>query len=630
MEEKFQRKPLMEGFPPLSKEMWEQKIREDLKGADYDRKMIWNTLEGFQVYPYYRAEDLSKLGHLEHLPGNFPYIRGKSSLGNTWRIRQDIHVDDIPSANRKALDILMKGVDSLGFVLDESHEYTRDEIDALLRNIHAHAVELNFICGEQAPGIVRIIDQLVKDYNRDLEQIHGAVDYDPLGRLLRKGRFAEDEETAFRKAKNLMEAAAHLPHFRVMAVHGSHLHNAGATSVQELAYALAAGNEYLARITALGVSVTQVAPRIRFNFATGSSYFMEIAKFRAARMLWARIVQEYGGDEASARMNIRAVTSSWNKTIYDPHVNMLRTTTEAMAAIIGGMDSLTVGAYDAVAGEASEFGERIARNQQLLLKEECYLDRVADPAAGSYYIENLTDSLAREAWKQFQSVEAEGGFLQAVRSGSIQKDIASSAATRNKALATRKSVLIGTNQYPNLSETLPENIDKKALYPSGHSDEQAEVDIIQPYRGAQSFERLRFATDHHVASGGSRPGVFLLSFGNLAMRKARAMFSANFFACAGFAVTDNPGFRTVEEGIAAARVSGARFVVICSSDEEYADIAIPIYSALREVATIILAGYPQNLMETLQSAGLTEFIHVRSNILETLQRYQSIAGIAPF
>ncbi|HRZ75796.1 MAG TPA: methylmalonyl-CoA mutase family protein, partial [Bacteroidales bacterium] len=611
MEENSRPEAWKDRFPPVSTEAWEQKIREDLKGADYDRKMIWNTPEGLRLKPFYRGEDLKSLGHLGHYPGEFPYIRGKSAYGNSWRIRQDIRVKDIGEANSKALDILMKGIDSLGFILDEQHDYTRDEIDALLKNIHAHAVELNFICGEQAPNLVRIIDQLVKDYNRDLEQIHGAVDYDPLGRILMKGRFSSDEETAFERARDLMEKAAHLPHFRVMAVHGSHLHNAGANTVQELAFALAAGNEYLARITQLGVSVTQVAPRIRFNFATGSSYFMEIAKYRAARMLWARIVLEYGGDAPAARMNIRALTSSWNKTLYDPYVNMLRTTTEAMAAIIGGMDSLTVGAYDGTAGDPSEFGERIARNQQLLLKEESYLDKVADPAAGSYYIENLTDSLAREAWKLFQEVEAEGGFLQAVRNGSIQRAIASSASARDMALATRKSILVGTNQYPNFNESLDALEDESVLWPSVAALPDAEVEVLKPYRGAQALERLRYATDRHVAGGGQRPGVFLFTYGNLAMRKARAMFSANFFACAGFSIQDHPGFGTVEEGIAAARASKAPFVVICSSDEEYADIALPIFEALKEEATIILAGYPQELLDTLKAGGLQEFIHVR-------------------
>ncbi|HRY99665.1 MAG TPA: methylmalonyl-CoA mutase family protein [Bacteroidales bacterium] len=627
MEENSRPEAWKDRFPPVSTEAWEQKIREDLKGADYDRKMIWNTPEGLRLKPFYRGEDLKSLGHLGHYPGEFPYIRGKSAYGNSWRIRQDIRVKDIGEANSKALDILMKGIDSLGFILDEQHDYTRDEIDALLKNIHAHAVELNFICGEQAPNLVRIIDQLVKDYNRDLEQIHGAVDYDPLGRILMKGRFSSDEETAFERARDLMEKAAHLPHFRVMAVHGSHLHNAGANTVQELAFALAAGNEYLARITQLGVSVTQVAPRIRFNFATGSSYFMEIAKYRAARMLWARIVLEYGGDAPAARMNIRALTSSWNKTLYDPYVNMLRTTTEAMAAIIGGMDSLTVGAYDGTAGDPSEFGERIARNQQLLLKEESYLDKVADPAAGSYYIENLTDSLAREAWKLFQEVEAEGGFLQAVRNGSIQRAIASSASARDMALATRKSILVGTNQYPNFNESLDALEDESVLWPSVAALPDAEVEVLKPYRGAQALERLRYATDRHVAGGGQRPGVFLFTYGNLAMRKARAMFSANFFACAGFSIQDHPGFGTVEEGIAAARASKAPFVVICSSDEEYADIALPIFEALKEEATIILAGYPQELLDTLKAGGLQEFIHVRSNLLQTLQHYQAIAGI---
>jgi len=306
-------KGLFGEFPPVDTVSWEKQIHEDLKGADYEKKLLWKAAEGFTMRPYYRKEDLEGLEHLRPPPGAYPFIRGKSASGNPWRIRQDILVRDLKAANEKALDILMKGIDSLGFVLDEQHSYTRDEIDMLLRNIHAHAVELNFLCGEKAPDLVRIIDQLVKDYNRDLEQIHGAVDYAPLDRLITRGRFAEGEEEAFRKARDLMELAGHLPHFRVISVHGSHFQNAGANLAQELGFALSEGNEYLARITSLGVSVTQVAPRIRFNFATGSDYFMEMAKYRAARLLWARIVTEYGGDEASCRMNIRAVTSTWNR-----------------------------------------------------------------------------------------------------------------------------------------------------------------------------------------------------------------------------------------------------------------------------------------------------------------------------
>lgn len=618
---------MFEDFPPVSTSEWEEKIRTDLKGADYEKKLMWQTGEAFILRPYYRNEDLAGLKHLRHFPGAFPYVRGKQSSGNHWRIRQDIRVEDIPVANAKALEILMKGIDSLGFILNEEHSYTRDEIDRLLRNIHAHAVELNFVCGRQAANLLGILDQLVKDYNRDLNQIQGAVDFDPLGRLLTRGRFYEDEEKDFEAARALIDLADHLPHFRVLAVHGSVFHNAGSTTTQELAYALAAGNEYLARLTGLGTSVTRIAPRIRFNFATSSNYFIEIAKYRAVKMLWARIVQEYGGDEASAKMNIRAVNSSWNKTLYDPHVNMLRTTTEAMSAILGGVDSLTISPYDETSGRVSDMAERVARNQQLILKEESYLDKVADPSAGSYYIETLTDSLAAAAWKEFQNIEAQGGFLTAVKGGTIQKAVIASAEAKEKAVATRKRVLVGTNQYPNLQESLDLKDDTFLRQPLSLEEENEGIPVLRPLRASAAFERLRYATDLFVSNGGKRPSVFLLTYGNLVMRKARAAFSTNFFGCAGFQIIEQPGFASLEDGIEAAKTSGAEFVVLCSSDEEYADTALLAFDALKAQARVIVAGNPVECVEQLKAGGLQDFIHLRTNVLEALQAYQKMTGI---
>lgn len=616
------RKHLFEAFPPVPTEAWEEKIMEDLKGADYEKKLVWKTAEGLSLRPYYRQEDLAALGHLDHMPGQFPYIRGKGTESNDWRVRQDIRVTEVKSANDKALDILMKGIDSLGFILDDNQQVDHAYLDNLLKNIYAHSVELNFSCGQKSMEVVRIILELVKAYNRDLEKIHGSVDFDPLSTLVLHGKWEEDEASAFRHAAELIEAAGHLPHFRVVGVHASVFHNAGADTVQELAYALAAGNEYLARITSLGMSVTRVAPRIGFSFAAGSNFFVEIAKYRAARMLWAKIVKAYGGDDASARMYIHVTTSLWNKTLYDPYVNMLRTTTEAMSAVLAGIDSLSVGAYDLPAGEAGEFGERIARNQQLLLKEESYLDKVVDPSAGSYFIEKLTDELAAAAWALFQKTEAEGGYLKGLYAGTIQDAIAGSARQRDMEIAQRKLTLLGVNQYPNPQESL-------ASYPVDEESgiQGTEIRPLKVYRGAAAFERLRYAVDRHVSAGGARPAVFLLTYGNLAFRKARAGFATNFFGCAGFRIMDNPGFADIEQGIEAARASGAAFVVICSSDEEYADKAPVIQQKLGAHATVILAGYPKDLVTSLQAAGLTEFIHVRSNVLESLQHYVRLAGI---
>jgi len=359
---------------------------------------------------------------------------------------------------------------------------------------------------------------------------------------------------------------------------------------------------------------------------------MEIAKLRAARLLWARIVEQYQpASPESAKMRIHSVTASWNKTIYDPYVNMLRTTTEAMSAALGGADMITVLPFDLNYKEPDGFSMRMARNQQIILKEESSLDKVVDPAAGSYYIENLTASLADAAWRLFLEVEEKGGMTEAVQSGFIQNSVAASAAQKNAEIAARRTVMLGTNQYPNMTENMLDKIQ------ADEEEEDAEITdpvpvykTMEPYRGADAFEDLRLATEIYESEEGHRPHVFLLATGNLAMRKARAGFSTNFFGCAGYKVTDTSGFNTVDEGVKAALEAKADIVVLCSSDEEYADIAPAAARALkaaRPEIQVVVAGFPKELVEQLKAAGVDEFIHVRTNVLETLYAFQQKLGV---
>jgi len=377
MDEKEIHKKLFTEFPPVSTKEWDDVIQADLKGADYEKKLIWKTSEGFKVKPYYRSEDLNNIDFLDALPDEFPFIRGDRKDGNNWHIRQDIIVDDIKKANKKALDILMKGVTSLGFILDPKFEPTIDNIEQLCENIYADAVELNFICFHNSFKVVQHIEKLVKKYNRELDKINGSVDFDPIGQFVLKGKFPESADTSFDQAKNMIEMANHLPNFKVITVNGKYFQNAGATIVEELAFSLPQGVNYLTQLTERGLSINGIAPRMTFQFAVGSNYFMEIAKIRAARILWAQIVHAYGPCcDSKTKMYIHSTTSEWNKTVYDAHVNMLRTTTESMSSIIGGADSLTVNPFNTVYEKSSDFSERIARNQQLLLKEESYFDKV--------------------------------------------------------------------------------------------------------------------------------------------------------------------------------------------------------------------------------------------------------------
>ncbi len=622
-----QREKLFEGFAPITTREWEDQIIADLKGADYEKKLVWKTREGTRVRPYYRSEDIEGLGYLDIFPGSYPFVRGNHKTGNPWFIRQDLVVNDLKVSNEKALDILMKGVDSIGFILDQHTTYEARDLDLLLKNIFAEIVEINFECGDNAVTLMENHYEMLQKYNRDFQKIHGSLGYDPLGKLLLTGSFYWDEEHDLKACAELIKLSANLPHFQVITIHGNHFHNAGGNIVEELAFSLLQGTEYLTRLTEMGFSASQVAPAIRFTFAIGSNYFLEMAKVRAARLLWAHIVKAYGiSKEEYAAMNIHAVTSRWNKSIYDPYVNMLRTTTEAMSSIIGGVDSLTLRPFDEFFEEPEEFSERIARNQQLLLKEESYFDKVADPASGSYYIENLTNALVDEAWKLFLEMDAHGGFVESLKKGMIQEQIEESARQRDMDLANRKESLLGVTQYPNFSEKITKKVADKNLNPQDLEQENPMVKVLKPYRGAMAFENLRYRTDMYSLEH-KRPAAFMFTYGNLAMRIARSQFSRNFFGCAGYETIDNHGFLTAEEGIAAAIESKAEIVVLCSSDEEYLPIAGQVVEAMQGKAAVVLAGYPKDFLEELKKQGIEHFIHVRSNILEELTKYQEMLGI---
>jgi methylmalonyl-CoA mutase len=415
-----------------------------------------------------------------------------------------------------------------------------------------------------------------------------------------------------------------LKNFRVTGVNGKIFANSGSSIVQEMAFSLAQGVEYLTQLTGLGLNIDEVAQNIKFNLGIGNNYFMEIAKLRAARLLWAKIVEAYGPEcKCSAKMIVHSETNIYNQTVYDPYVNMLRTQTEAMSAVLGGAHSITVLPFNACYENTAEFSERIARNQQLLLKEEVQLNKIVDPSAGSYYIESLTDSLAGQAWKLFLEVQEKGGFIEAFKNGFIQEEIQATAGRRSQNIALRRETLLGTNQFPNFNEKLDKELDDSVFKPVDNTIEGAEIKTLKPCRGAQAFEALRYKTDIYSRTN-KRPVAFMLTIGNLAMRKARAQFSCNFFAVAGFEVIDNNGFETIEEGVMAAKAKNADIVVVCSSDDEY--VIAPEIAKLLDNEILVIAGNPDCKAE-LESKGITDFIHVRSNILEDLRNYQSKLGI---
>ena len=607
---------LFSDFPAVSTQEWMDKITVDLKGADYEKRLVWKTYEGFKVKPFYRQEDLEGLKTTEGLPGQFPYLRGNKKNDNTWFIRQDIQVDNPEEANAKALDLLNKGIDSLGFKI-KGKDVSEEFIHTLLKDICCECIELNFkTCQRQTVKLARFVTQYFKEKGYAPEKLQGSFNFDPIGKMLKKGK---DRSELIPTAKELIEILTPYPSFRCIAVNSLQLNNAGAYIYQELGYALAWGNQYLACMTEAGVPVDTAAQKIKFNFGISSNYFMEIAKFRAARLLWAQIVNEYKPSCLCAcQMIAHAETSHFNLTLFDAHVNLLRTQTEAMSAALAGVDSMTVTPFDQAYESPNEFSERIARNQQLLLKEEAHLNRIVDPAAGSYYIENLTVSIAKQAWELFLQVEEEGGMTEAVKAGRIQEAVNESNKARHEAVSKRKEILLGTNQYPNFTELAGEKSPLTSACCCGNENEESDTEFaaLNTDRAASEFEALRLQTEH----SGKRPKAFMLTIGNLAMRQARAQFSCNFLACAGYEVIDNLGFPSVEEGVKAAINAQADIIVLCSSDDEYAEYAIPAFQEVNGRALFIVAGAPA-CMDDLKAAGIENFIHVRCNVLETLREY---------
>ena len=611
---------LFSDFPPVSTQEWMDKIQVDLKGADYEKKLVWKTNEGFKVKPFYRQEDLEGLKTTDGLPGQYPYLRGIKKDDNTWFIRQDIRVDDPAEANAKALDILNKGIDSLGFHVP-AKALDADFIRTLLKDICCECIELNFTtCQRHTLQLAELLVAYFKEKGYDPEKIQGSVNFDPISKMLQKGK---DLSGIVAKGAELVKVLAPFPKFRCIAVNSLKLNNAGAYIYQELGYALVWGNYYLNALVEAGIPVDLAARKIKFNFGISSNYFMEIAKFRAARMLWADIVKAYGPtEECACKMVAHAETSTFNLTLFDAHVNLLRTQTEAMSAAIAGVNSITVTPFDKVYETPNEFSERIARNQQLLLKEEAHLNRIVDAAGGSYYIENLTVAIAQQAWNLFLETEDAGGMLAAIQQGTVQDTVNASNKARHEAVSKRKEILLGTNQYPNFSERAERKMPVSCCCGCGGHENEAAFASLNTDRAASEFEALRLQTEH----SGKRPKAFMLTIGNLAMRQARAQFSCNFLACAGYEVIDNLGFATVEEGAEAALKAQADIVVICSSDDEYAQYAVPAYELLKDKVLFIVAGAPA-CMEELKAAGIENFIHVRCNVLETLKSYNEKLGI---
>lgn len=610
---------LFSEFPPVTKQAWEQLINEDLKGADYEKKLVWKPLDGFSIQPYYMAEDVKNVLPANH-PGQAPYVRGYKASGNEWKIIQQIDSPDAAEANRFASNALQRGANGVSFKLDFSDK--QEDLSTLLKDIDLTKSAVHFHSHHSYSILAELLKAEAASKGVQNSALCGSFNFDSFGYYLLKGEYYNSHEDNMNELKCLIEnVGMSLPGYKVLNVNGQHFANAGASAVQELGFAIASAHEYLQEMLNKGMKAEDVLPKMRITLSVGPSYFLEMAKFRAARWLWATVAAQYTSNAELQKVTIHGVSSLYNKTLYDLYNNMLRNTTEAMSAALGGADEITILPHDFILGKESEFGDRIARNVQLLLKEESHFADVADPAAGSYYIESLTQSVAEFAWNQFRMIESAGGFRKAMESGLIKTEIEKTAAKREKDIASRKMVYVGVNNYPNTNEQFAE----AAAFVKAPN---AEGNALNIKRGAWSFEQIRMRADKHVAAGNKRPRVTMLQFGNIAMRNARAIFASNFFGMAGYEITTILNDDSIQDGVKKALDEKPGIIVLCSSDNEYPTLGMEYVAALRNSKiSVVIAGSSGDNEGVYREAGVHSFVHMRTAALEALENYHTVLSV---
>ncbi|MBW6502618.1 MAG: methylmalonyl-CoA mutase subunit beta, partial [Bacteroidales bacterium] len=467
--------------PPVTAEEWTEKINATLKGESFDNRLMWKTGEGFDVKPFYTRKEFNNL-----IP--VPFRKD----GNQWLVRQNIAVTGYPASNKKALELLEKGVDSLGFILPDPDTITEKNLKVLLDGIEPEKTEINFLSNGKAREILEIITGITDNKKCERKRIRGAIETDPLGRLMINGTLCISTEAGFDYLAELVKDSAMLPSYRVIHVNGLNFRNAGAGIAQELAYTMSMVCEYLSQLTGREIDPGFAASRIRLGFGTGSEYFLEIAKLRASRILWPVIIKGFIDDNSEIpEAVIHCETTRWNKTIYDPYVNMLRTQTEAMSSVIGGADSVTVSPFNIAFSTPDEFAERIARNQQLILREEAFFGKTADPSAGSWYIGNLTNLAAEQAWKLFLEVEERGGFLSALKEGFIQDRVEESAGKRKDEILNGRELVLGLNYFPDPDERIEPSFFEAGVSGSDIKADDLQIRPLKLSRGAADAEKSR-------------------------------------------------------------------------------------------------------------------------------------------
>jgi len=698
-------KGFFDEFERPTKEQWKEEATAALKGAPFDKVMYTKTYEDITIEPMYCAEDIEGLAHLKSKPGFQPYVRSirpNGFIANPWKISQEITNAFPEEFNTEARFDISKGQTGLNIVLDAATRKGLNPEDAAAEEVGAQGVSLSSLAdlkeaikdinlekndvlcytGATALPMVSMFAAALKDDGKSMGSLNACIGCDPLAEMATEGGLRISLKSAYDSMFQAISwSLKNAPKLQSIFIQGHPYHNAGASSTQEVAFALATAAEYLREMIGRGLTVDQVAPAIRFGFSLGSNFFMEIAKLRAARVLWSQLVAAFGGNEESQKMVIHARTSAYNKTVFDAYVNMLRVTSEGFSGAVGGADSMHLAPFDEPIRTPDRFSRRIARNVQIMLQEESRFTMPIDMGAGSYYIEKMTDQVARATWEIFQGLEKDGGMSAAIKAGKPQSMCAATAAKRAKNIEGRQDVILGTNMYANLVEKKIEVpvIDRAELkkvrvaavadYRAKHaqmalsevmaavgkafddkqgkaveaavaaieggatlgelSDAIAELDKTREtvnalciHRASEAFEILRKNTENSA----NKLKIFLANMGPIPQHKPRADFSCGFFEVAGFEMLNNNGFETADAAADAALASGAPVVVICSTDATYPDyvpaVVTRIKAAKPEVTVIVAGKQAADVEKEFVAKGVDDFIHVRANCYEINKKLQ--------
>ncbi|MCW5864034.1 MAG: methylmalonyl-CoA mutase small subunit [Anaerolineae bacterium] len=657
----------LDEFSAPTADEWRAAAVASLGGQPFE-KLSSRTYEDIPLQPLYRREDTAELPFARTLPGQPPYLRGRTAAGATqhgWAIAQEISEHDPAAFNAALIAALEHGQTAVTIRLDDGagaglRLATAADAAAALRGVYLHGLPIILHAGPTALPLLALLvaARPAGTAEGGPAELTGSIAADPLAALAETGALPLPLASAYDDMALVAQwAAAAAPGLATVAVRADLYHEAGGSAVHELAFALATGAAYLRALTERGVAIDTAAAAVALHFAIGGQFFMEVAKLRAARLLWAQVVAAFGASPAAGAVRLHARTARRNKSAIDRHVNMLRATTEALAAAVGGADSICVAPFDEPLGAPDDFSRRIARNVQIILQDEAHMKRLIDPAGGSYAVESLTDQLARAAWAQFQEIERQGGMAAALERGFVQSSIAAVAGKRAAALAKRRDVLVGVNQFANPNEKLtarpapavqpaaddaapgarcprrwprrrrggatgvrpsppPPPGTRSQLATALRGDSAGALPTptatpLRPARAAAPFEALRQKAQ--VA-----PRLFLANLGPPRQHKARADFTQGFFEVGGFQVITNNGFATPDEAAAAALASGAPAVAICSTDETYPDLVPPLVAAIKAAApqtVVILAGRPAEQVEALRAAGVDEFVYFGADAL---------------